>query len=216
MSAVRWIEDRTVGVGRVNWLGAFDETTQADCLSNPINHNICYYSCLASGAGGWNAITANACQLVCISEACGRGILLTPIGMQKVMSKVGACLATCFADAAKLQDPTAREAANAACQSTCALATEISKLPVEDKPPAKACPTGQVLINGQCKSICPAGQFYSNGKCIAKSIPSTTATPTVSRVGTATSGILIAGLVLAGLIAVASVGRLPVGQRGQE
>ena len=127
-------------------LGLFEETTYADCSNNEANKNACYYSCVLAGGGGWNGILLNACQSVCITEACGKGILLTPHGMGAVIGKIGDCLTFCNAQADKLDDPTAREAAKAACPATCGLYSEVSKLPASDQKPA---PGASIPIPGQ-------------------------------------------------------------------
>lgn len=76
------------------------------------------------------------CKNICLDELCGKGFILTPHGMKKVMAEVAPCLIKCHADAASL-DPAARAAALAACPSTCALVDALNKLPPEDKKPAK-------------------------------------------------------------------------------
>jgi len=140
---IRWLDE----CPSVRWLGEpggqlglFSETTYNDCANNEANKNACYYGCVSAGAGGWNALFLSACQSICITEACGKGILLTPTGMQKVIPKIADCMVLCQTQAEQLTDPVAREAARAACPTTCGLYNEISKLPPEDRPDAKNAP----------------------------------------------------------------------------
>lgn len=140
---IRWLDDQVP----VRWLGEssgrlgrFDEPTVSECLSNPSNWASCFDICVSAGAAGWNALLAPECQAICLHEACGEGILITPNGMKKVMAKVGGCLTTCLNDANKLPDNGARQAARAACPTTCGLYIELAKLPPEDKQDAKTAP----------------------------------------------------------------------------
>jgi hypothetical protein len=146
---IRWLDARPAP--QIRWLGGpssgrlglFEEPTYTDCAANEANKNACYYSCIAAGSSGWNALLATACQSVCITEACGNGILLTPRGLQKVVPKIADCLTYCRTQAEKLSDSSARAAALAACPSTCMLAAELAKLPPEDKQNAKTAPIPQ-------------------------------------------------------------------------
>lgn len=137
-SFVGQVEVRSVrGSGR---LGLFDESTVDSCKNAEKNKLACNYLCLASGTAGWNGTTLEFCKSICIEEACGNGILLTPHGMQTVVAKLGDCLSFCYGQAEKLTDPIARQAARIACPSTCGLANELAKLPASDKRPAKTTP----------------------------------------------------------------------------
>jgi hypothetical protein len=136
---IRWLDER----GPVRWLGEpvglgrFNETTVSACLQNPDNWAACFDICVIAGAAGWNALLAPECQSICLHEACGEGMLITPHGMGKVMKQIGDCLTYCNAQADKLPDDGARQAAKAACPSTCGLYQALADLPPEDKQDAK-------------------------------------------------------------------------------
>ena len=158
---VRWVAEQSVGLGRVQWLGLFDQPTQAECISNLYNQDACNVLCLASGITGYGAALITPCTNQCLIELCGKGIigapLITPVDMQKAVGAIGGCLSKCVADANKLEDPTARSVALQACPLTCNLALELSKVrkakaqqpgtpPTTKSPPSKASAAGIAIL----------------------------------------------------------------------
>jgi len=193
-------------LAQTSHVGVFDQGEVA-CRAHQPNSDVCGYICDAARLG-WGDSEFETCKRICISGACTQGFLITPSAMQKVMAGSGACLTKCYADAAKLADPTARAAANAACPSTCALAAELAKLPPKDKPSTRACPDGHILIDGACRTVCPGGQTWVDGACRPTPVKKV-ATPTRSAAAAA-------GIVALGILAAFLAAGIAYSDRGEE
>lgn len=186
---MRWLESSRIPPRRM--LGVFSEKTSADCLANSINKDYCHAFCAAIGASaGPTLIGLPICTDICLTEACGKGIFLTPVGMQKVATKIGSCLTNCYTQADKLDDPAARIAARAACPATCNLANELAKLPPEDKQPTSTLPPN------------PPGTKPGGGKPTTKptTTPPTTKPTLAQQAGIGGIGILIGLAIVAAVV----------------
>ena len=104
---IKWVTEQSVGLGRVWWLGLFEEKTSSECLSNLYNQDACNQFCYAAGITGYGAFLITPCQNQCMIEMCGQGILprcqfpptgwpCNPFATQKEMQKAGALMSPCF------------------------------------------------------------------------------------------------------------------------
>lgn len=146
-------------------LGLFNEATVPECMASAANKDACYTAAVVTGAGGWNLILAPYLVDICMNEACGRGIILTPNDMQKAGAVIGTCMQQCVDDAQKLPDNGARQAALAACPTTCNMAHVLEQVHAQAAAPPTTPPkqsgVGWWLLGGLAALV--GGYFLVKG-----------------------------------------------------